>query len=252
MPKTIVELSQQILGSYEQVTIKPEQATAERVEQSVYLVAKNDKSALLIHLLDVKNAESALVFSRTKHGADKIVRKLQQENINAAAIHGNKSQNARQKALGDFKDGRLNVLVATDIAARGIDVSELQLVINYDLPNVAETYVHRIGRTGRANASGEALSFCDVEERPYLRSIQKLIRQDVPLVKVHPYPDTQEETEETKNALNKSMGGGNRQRRGGGGGGGNRRNSGPSSSSTGRRNSGGVGNRGKRNPRKSG
>lgn len=253
MPETIVELSLQILGSYEQVTIKPDQPTAERVEQSVYMVSKQDKPALLVHLLDVKNAETALVFSRTKHGADKIVRKLQQSDINAAAIHGNKSQNARQKALGDFKDGNLGVLVATDIAARGIDVSELQLVINYDLPNVPETYVHRIGRTGRANASGEALSFCDVEERPYLRSIQKLIRQDVPLVKDHPYPDTQVETEETKKALNKSMGGGNRQPRNRpGGGGGNSRSNAGTSNNTGRRNGGGGASRGKRNPRKSG
>jgi len=192
MPKTIVELSRRILGDFEQVTIKPQQATAEKVEQGIYFVSKSNKPKLLVHLLEEKRIESVLVFSRTKHGANKIVKKLGQADINSAAIHGNKSQTARQKALGAFKNGELKVLVATDIAARGIDVEELSLVINYDLPNVPETYVHRIGRTGRASASGIALSFCDAEERAYLRDIEKLIKQEVPRMPEHPFQDGSE------------------------------------------------------------
>jgi ATP-dependent RNA helicase RhlE len=198
MPKTIVELSRKVLGDFEQVTIKPQQATAERVEQGIYFIAKPDKVKLLVHLLEDKNDDSVLIFSRTKHGANKIVKKLAQADIEAAAIHGNKSQTARQKALGAFKDGKLKVLVATDIAARGIDVEELSLVINYDLPNVPETYVHRIGRTGRASASGMALSFCDVEERAYLRDIEKLIKQEVPKITAHPFVDDAKEPEKPK------------------------------------------------------
>jgi len=189
MPASIVELSRKILGSYEKVTIQPEQATAERVDQALYFVAKKDKPALLAHLIHEKDPESTLVFSRTKHGADKIVRKLEKSGIKAAAIHGNKSQNQRQKALGNFKKGNLSVLIATDIAARGIDVSQLELVINFDLPNVAETYVHRIGRTGRASASGVAISFCDIDEKAYLKDIQKLINQVIPVIDDHPFPD---------------------------------------------------------------
>ena len=195
MPKDIVALSRKILGDYERVTIKPKQATAEKVEQGVYFVSKGNKPKLMVHLLQGRPADSVLVFSRTKHGADKIVKKLRQADIRSAAIHGNKSQNARQKALGDFKDGKLKVLIATDIAARGIDVEELSLVINYDLPNVSETYVHRIGRTGRASASGIALSFCDLEERPYLRNIEKLIKQEVPRMPEHPFIDDEDEVE---------------------------------------------------------
>jgi ATP-dependent RNA helicase RhlE len=195
MPKDIVALSRKILGDYERVTIKPKQATAEKVEQGVYFVSKGNKPKLMVHLLQGRPNDSVLVFSRTKHGADKIVKKLKQADISSAAIHGNKSQNARQKALGDFKDGRLKVLIATDIAARGIDVEELSLVINYDLPNVSETYVHRIGRTGRASASGIALSFCDLEERPYLRDIEKLIKQEVPRMPEHQFVDSEDEVE---------------------------------------------------------
>ncbi|WP_027075329.1 DEAD/DEAH box helicase [Maribacter antarcticus] len=189
MPKSIVELSRKMLGDFERVTIKPEQATAEKVEQGVYFVSKGNKPKLLVHLLEQRPSDSVLVFSRTKHGANKIVKKLDQAGIQSAAIHGNKSQVARQKALGAFKEGKLKVLVATDIAARGIDVEELSLVVNYDLPNVSETYVHRIGRTGRASASGIALSFCDKEERPYLRDIEKLIRQEVPRMPQHQFVD---------------------------------------------------------------
>ena len=189
MPKAIVELSSKILGTYETVTVKPEQATAERVGQAVYFVSKADKTKLLVHVLKEENAVSTLVFARTKHGADKVVKVLSKSNITAEAIHGNKSQNARQRALSNFKEGKTKVLIATDIAARGIDISELALVINYDLPNVPETYVHRIGRTGRASASGISISFCDVEERPYLKDIEKLIKQQIPVVTTHPYVD---------------------------------------------------------------
>ena len=187
MPKTIVELSQKMLGEFEQVTIKPEQATAEKVEQGVYFVSKSNKPKLLIYLLEQRKNDSVLVFSRTKHGANRIVKTLDKAQIKSAAIHGNKSQAMRQRALSAFKDGSLKVLVATDIAARGIDVDDLALVINYDLPNVSETYVHRIGRTGRANASGIALSFCMGDERPYLKDIEKLIKQLVPRMGKHPY-----------------------------------------------------------------
>ena len=193
MPKDIVALSRKMLGEYERVTVRPEQATAEKVEQGVYFVSKGNKPKLLTHLLQGRPDDSVLVFSRTKHGADKIVKKLNQADIRSAAIHGNKSQPARQKALGNFKDGRLKVLVATDIAARGIDVEELSLVINYDLPNVSETYVHRIGRTGRASASGFAFSFCNQEERPLLRDIEKLIKQEVPRMPEHPFMDDEDE-----------------------------------------------------------
>ncbi len=188
MPAAIIDLSRNILGNPEKVTIKPKQATAEKVEQSVYFVSKPNKTKLLIHLLEENPNSSVLVFSRTKHGADKIVRLLGRADIKSAAIHGNKSQNARQKALGNFKKGELNVLIATDIAARGIDVEELSLVVNYDLPNIPETYVHRIGRTGRAKASGIALSFCNNEEKEYLKDIQKLINQQIPVIEDHPFP----------------------------------------------------------------
>ncbi len=198
MPKSIVELSRKMLGDFERVTIKPEQATAEKVEQGVYFVSKPNKPKLLVHLLEQRPSDSVLVFSRTKHGANKIVKKLDQAGIRSAAIHGNKSQVARQKALGAFKDGKLKVLVATDIAARGIDVEELSLVVNYDLPNVSETYVHRIGRTGRASASGIALSFCDREERPYLRDIEKLIKQEVPRMPEHQFVDDGDDQEQTE------------------------------------------------------
>lgn len=200
MPKDIVALSRKILGDFERVTVKPEQATAEKVEQLVYFVSKGNKVNLLVHLLQEQPGSSALVFSRTKHGANKIVKKLGQADISSAAIHGNKSQTARQKALGDFKDGNLKVLIATDIAARGIDVDNLSLVVNFDLPNVPETYVHRIGRTGRASASGIAISFCDRDERPYLRDIEKLIKQEVPRMLEHPFlEEFQEESKSQRN-----------------------------------------------------
>jgi ATP-dependent RNA helicase RhlE len=188
MPPEISKLSASILTNPVRVEVTPVSSTAEKVEQAVYFVEKNDKRSLLIHLLKNPSIVSALVFARTKHGADKIAKELYRANIKADAIHGNKSQAARQKALTDFKSGRIRVLVATDIAARGIDVDDLSHVINFELPNVAETYVHRIGRTGRAGLSGIALSFCDVEEREYLRDIHKLIDQAIPVVEDHPFP----------------------------------------------------------------
>jgi len=193
MPKDIIALSGKILGNPEKVTIQPEQATAERVEQAVYFVNKGNKSKLLIHLLEKNKVDSTLVFSRTKHGANKIVKLLEKAGIKSEPIHGNKSQIARQKALSNFKKGSTKVLVATDIAARGIDVSDLALVVNYDLPNISETYVHRIGRTGRAKASGIAISFCSAEEKPYLRDIQKLISQKIPVISEHPFLEGNDE-----------------------------------------------------------
>jgi ATP-dependent RNA helicase RhlE len=170
------------------VEITPASSTVDRIEQSVYLVDKANKQKLLHHILQDRSIESALVFTRTKHGADRVVRELTKANIRAQAIHGNKSQNARQNALNQFKNGSTRVLVATDIAARGIDIEELPYVINFNLPNIPETYVHRIGRTGRAGLSGIAISFCEEEELPFLRDIEKLIRKSIPVVKDHPYP----------------------------------------------------------------
>ena len=199
MPKEIVSLSKKILHDPRRVTIKPEQTTAERVEQLYYRVNKRDKRRLLLHLLRQKDMDTTLVFTRTKHGADRVVRQLSKAKIDAAAIHGNKSQGQRQRALNRFKEGDLKVLVATDIAARGIDVDDLSHVVNFDLPNVSETYVHRIGRTGRASASGTAISFCDVEEKPYLRDIEKLIKQRIEEIEDHPYlPEGAEEREQER------------------------------------------------------
>jgi ATP-dependent RNA helicase RhlE len=197
MSPEIVKFSGKILGGNPgKVSVTPKQNTAEKVDQSVYFVDKKSKAKLLVHLMEEDPEDSTLVFSRTKHGADKIVKMLGKAGIKALAIHGNKSQGARQKALGNFKSGETSVLVATDIAARGIDVSGLGRVINYDLPNIPETYVHRIGRTGRANAEGTALSFCDMEEKPYLKDIQKLINQNIPVVKGHPFLPSGEAADE--------------------------------------------------------
>lgn len=187
MPSEIVALSQSMLHNPSSVSVTPVSSTAETITQSLYFAEKAHKPGLLVHLLEDKNIETALVFTRTKHGADKIARLLAKSNIKAEAIHGNKSQTARQKALANFKNRSIRVLVATDIAARGIDVDDLSHVINYDIPNIAETYVHRIGRTGRAGANGKAISLCDSEERAYLKDIQKLIAMNIPVVDVHPF-----------------------------------------------------------------
>ena len=188
MPESIRSLAGTILTRPEEVEVTPVSSTAETIQQELYYVDSANKKDLLIHLLKDKSIETALVFTRTKHGADKIMRILLKANIKAEAIHGNKSQNARQNALKNFKERTTRVLVATDIAARGIDIDELNLVINYDIPNIAETYVHRIGRTGRAGLDGKAISFCDIEETEYIRDIQKLISIQIPVVKDHPYP----------------------------------------------------------------
>jgi ATP-dependent RNA helicase RhlE len=188
MPPEIQKLANTILVNPEKVEVTPASTTAETVVQSVYFVDKKDKRTLLNYILEDKAIERALVFTRTKHGADKVVKDLEKANIHAEAIHGNKSQNARQRALNNFKDGKIRVLVATDIAARGIDVDSLSHVINYEIPEVPETYVHRIGRTGRAGASGIAMSFCDDEELTDFRNIQKLISIQIPVVTNHPWP----------------------------------------------------------------
>jgi ATP-dependent RNA helicase RhlE len=190
MPPEITKLSSSILSNPVRVEVAAVSSTAENVEQQVYFVEKNDKRQLLIHLLKNENIQNALVFTRTKYGADKIAKELHRANIKSDAIHGNKTQAARQKALSNFKEGKIRVLVATDIAARGIDVDELSHVINFELPNIPETYVHRIGRTGRAGNSGCALSFCDMEERAYLRDIHKLINKTIPVVEDHLYAST--------------------------------------------------------------
>ena len=187
MPREIEELADGLLHGPEKVMVAPPATTVERIEQSVYFVDKGNKRHLLAQLLQKPEVTSALVFTRTKHGADRVVRELARAGIGAMAIHGNKSQNARQDALGRFKDGRIRVLVATDIAARGIDVSGLSHVFNYDLPNIPETYVHRIGRTGRAGHAGVAVSFCDFEEKEYLADIEKLTHIRIPSVE-HEWP----------------------------------------------------------------
>jgi len=187
MPPEIQQLANVLLTNPAKVEVTPVSSTVELIQQSLYYVDKQNKHPLLAHLLEDKTIQTALVFSRTKHGADKIARGLGKFGIKAEAIHGNKSQNARQAALANFKSRRTRVLVATDIAARGIDIDELTHVINYDLPNVPETYVHRIGRTGRAGASGVAISFCDAEERTDLKDIQKLIRKTIPVIEEHPF-----------------------------------------------------------------
>jgi ATP-dependent RNA helicase RhlE len=187
MPPEIQKLSSTILVNPVKVEVTPVSSTANTIKQSIYFVEKGDKKKLLIHLLKDRGIVSALVFARTKHGADKIVKDLVKAGVNAMAIHGNKSQNARQNALSNFKSGKTRVLVATDIAARGIDVDDLSHVINFELPNIPETYVHRIGRTGRAGASGIAISFCDAEEKEYLRDIQKLISKTIPVIEDQPY-----------------------------------------------------------------
>ncbi len=188
MPPEISKLASSILTDPVKVAVTPISSTVDIIEQAVYFVGKKDKIHLLIHLLKNQSIASALVFSRTKHGADRIIKDLAKAGIPGQAIHGNKSQGARQLALNNFKAKKTRILVATDIAARGIDVDELSHVINYDLPNIPETYVHRIGRTGRAGLGGVALSFCDEEEKPFLKDIKKLILKSIPIVDDHPYP----------------------------------------------------------------
>lgn len=210
MPEDIQQLAEQILTDPVRVEVTPQATTVERIAQSVFHVEKQNKRALLEHLLADSTVQRALVFTRTKHGANKLAEQLMRANIRSEAIHGNKSQAAREKALSKFKSGAVRVLVATDIAARGIDVDNVTHVINYDLPNEPESYVHRIGRTARAGAEGVAYSFCGSDERAYLRSIEKLIRLRVPVVHEHPYVSDVPLSVE-RDAPKKS-GGGNRQR----------------------------------------
>jgi len=190
MPPEIVSLANTILFHPLKVSVTPVSSTVDIIEQSVYFVDKVNKNALLIEILKNTAIQTALVFTRTKHGADKVVNLLLKNNIKAEAIHGNKAQNARQRALTNFKAQTTRVLVATDIAARGIDVDELAYVVNYEIPNIPETYVHRIGRTGRAGANGTAISFCDAEERAFLKDIEKLIAKKIHVIENHPFPMT--------------------------------------------------------------
>ncbi|CAI6043260.1 ATP-dependent RNA helicase RhlE [Paenibacillus sp. JJ-100] len=190
MPPEIVKMVQTLLVNPVKVEITPVSSTVDRIKQSVYLLEQGKKQSMLNDILQDKSIATALVFTRTKRGADRVTRDLAKINVTAQAIHGNKSQNERQRALNNFKSGATRVLVATDIAARGIDVEELTHVINFNLPNIPETYVHRIGRTGRAGKSGMAISFCEKDELPFLKDIEKVIKKSIPEVKDHPYPMT--------------------------------------------------------------
>jgi ATP-dependent RNA helicase RhlE len=187
MPIAIRELAEMFLTDPETVTVSPVSSTAENVEQRIYFVDKTEKRNLLYHLIKTEELSNVLVFSRTKHGADNVVKALRKNNIAAEAIHGDKSQNARQRVLDAFKNKEVGVLVATDIAARGIDIDQLPFVINFDIPNIPETYVHRIGRTGRAGNGGIAISFCGKDELGYWKDIQKLIKVDVKTISDHQY-----------------------------------------------------------------
>jgi len=187
IPHSIVSLSKDMLFDPIRIDITPESATVEAIKQSLMFVMKADKRPLLAHILLEESPEKMLVFGRTKHGCNKIVRLLERDGFEALAIHGNKSQGARERALGRFRNGTLQILVATDVASRGIDVSDISHVINYDLPNVPEVYVHRIGRTGRAGQGGIAIAFCDENEGEYLRGIEKTIRQSIPVNEEHPF-----------------------------------------------------------------
>ncbi len=191
MPKNIIELSRKILSNPKKVEVSPVSSTAQTIRQFLYFTNRKDKKDLLLHILDNKDITQVLLFSRTKHGADKIVRSLQKKKIKSAAIHGAKTQNQRQKALMQFKAREIRVLVATDIAARGIDIDKLKHVINYDIPNIAETYVHRIGRSGRAGEEGTAISICEPEENAFVKDIEKLIRKQIKVVENNPFPQTE-------------------------------------------------------------
>lgn len=190
MPDNIVELSRTILYKPLKVEVSPVSSTAETIDQYLYYTNKSLKKSLLVHILKNPDMEQVLLFSRTKHGANRIARDLSKKNIASAPIHGDRSQNQRQKALQDFKEGKIRVLVATDIAARGIDIEKLRYVINYDIPNEPETYVHRIGRSGRAGEQGIAISICEPEEIAYLKSIEKLTKQKLQVITDNPFPQT--------------------------------------------------------------
>jgi len=188
MPPEIIKLANTILQKPMKIEVTPSASTVDIIQQYTFFVDKGNKNSLLLDVLKDSKIKTVLVFTRTKHGADKVVKILLKNNIKAEAIHGNKAQNARQRALTNFKAQTTRVLVATDIAARGIDVDDLEYVINYEIPNIAETYVHRIGRTGRAGAKGTSFSFCDAEEKAWLKDIEKLINKRIPVIDNHPYP----------------------------------------------------------------
>jgi len=190
MPNNIVDLSRKILNRPIKVEVSPVSSTAETIQQYLYYTNRSSKKDLLHYILQNRKIDQVLLFSRTKHGADKIARFLKKQKIKAAAIHGDKAQNQRQKVLKQFKAGEIRVLVATDIAARGIDIDKLKHVINYDIPNIAETYVHRIGRSGRAGDEGNSISICEPEENAYIKEIEKLINQKIEIVTDNPYPQT--------------------------------------------------------------
>ncbi|MBU1873469.1 DEAD/DEAH box helicase [bacterium] len=192
MPPAIITLARTILNNPVKVVIAPVTSTAELISQSLYFVDKANKSALLLHVLKDRSLVTALIFTRTKYGADKLARFLVKNGIRAEAIHGNKSQGARQQALSNFKNRKIRALVASDIAARGLDIDDLSCVINYEIPNIPETYIHRIGRTGRAETAGIAISFCNAEEAAYLQGIQALLPEMIPVVDEHPYPMKEE------------------------------------------------------------
>jgi ATP-dependent RNA helicase RhlE len=214
MPPEIKQLANMLLVNPVKVEVAPPASVVDMIQQSLYYVEKQNKIALLTHLLSDAAIRTALVFTKTKHGADKLAKQLNRAGIRADAIHGNKSQNERQRALFNFKNERTKVLVATDIAARGIDIDELGHVFNYDLPESPETYVHRIGRTGRAGASGNAISFCDYAEKVYLAEIQKLIKKKIAAIKDHPYdvalmhPQEQKPAQQNNSFNRRRMGGG--------------------------------------------
>ena len=190
LPKNIIQLSETILRNPKKVSVHEISTTADTIQQFIYYTNKNNKKKLLLHILKNEEIDQLLVFSRTKHGSDRIVRNLKKKKINALAIHGDKSQNQRQNALKAFKNNQLKVLVATDIASRGIDIDKLGFVLNYDIPNIAETYVHRIGRCGRAGKEGVSISICEPEENAYIRDIEKLIKQKIEVVQDHPFKQT--------------------------------------------------------------
>lgn len=204
MPNDIQKLSNTILDNPQKVEVNPVSSTAEKVKQILYYTNRTDKKGLLFHILEDQSMKQVLLFARTKRGADRIAKDLGKRNISAAAIHGDKAQNNRQKSLKRFKEGSLRVLVATDIAARGIDIDKLQHVINFDVPNIPETYVHRIGRTGRAGEEGLAISICEPEENAYVKDIQKLINNKIEIIKDHPFPQTDKPmTDKEKKEWNK-------------------------------------------------
>ncbi len=190
MPTNIVDLSRKILKNPKKVDVSPISSTADTIKQYLYYTNKSDKKDLLNHILQDQQIDQVLLFSRTKHGADRITHNLKKQKIKSAAIHGDKAQNHRQKVLEQFKAGEIRVLVATDIAARGIDIDKLKYVINYDIPNIAETYVHRIGRSGRAGEEGSAISLCEPEENTYIKDIENLINLRIERVKENPFPQT--------------------------------------------------------------